>query len=269
MIDSKSMIWLGSFFSLLFITYCVTTHLDELNPNFASSYQNEQDIKKSIDSLNITNDTKFTKDVVIEDLNKKNSDFSKKTILPMKNTTITHIKINPEDRLHIEAKSPSKIKKDEASKESKKEKDSKKIKKQVKKPKTIHTKIEKIENKAKLNSKKKKIKQNSTKQKKISKKRVQKTKVSKAKRFHGSELIDVIALNNTSDFLEGQGNQINKIAFRYGLKNYRYIVIKGPDISKLNRLKKIYIKKNVDSKNIFIKQDDSEDSIFIYLRERR
>jgi len=34
--DSKNVIWLSSFFALLFITFCVTKHLDDLNPTIVS-----------------------------------------------------------------------------------------------------------------------------------------------------------------------------------------------------------------------------------------
>ena len=39
--DSKNVIWLSSFFALLFITFCVTKHLDELNPNIISLPETE------------------------------------------------------------------------------------------------------------------------------------------------------------------------------------------------------------------------------------
>ena len=45
--DSKNVIWLSSFFSLLFITFCVTRHLDDLNPNIVS-LPNHSTIKETI-----------------------------------------------------------------------------------------------------------------------------------------------------------------------------------------------------------------------------
>ncbi len=54
--DSKNLIWLSSFFSLLFITFCVTRHLDDLNPKIISMPRESQEINAELDAVNLDND---------------------------------------------------------------------------------------------------------------------------------------------------------------------------------------------------------------------
>jgi len=56
--DSKNVIWLSSFFALLFITFCVTRHLDDLNPTILniSTYTDTEKMDNELSSINIEND---------------------------------------------------------------------------------------------------------------------------------------------------------------------------------------------------------------------
>ena len=53
--DSKNLIWLSSFFSLLFITFCVTRHLDDLNPNIVSMPHKSQAIPSELATVHLDN----------------------------------------------------------------------------------------------------------------------------------------------------------------------------------------------------------------------
>ena len=55
--DSKNLIWLSSFFSLLFITFCVTRHLDDLNPQITSIPHERQEVSAELAAVNLEEDT--------------------------------------------------------------------------------------------------------------------------------------------------------------------------------------------------------------------
>ncbi len=54
--DSKNFIWLSSFFALLFITFCVTRHLDDLNPHIISMPRESQEINAELAVVILDND---------------------------------------------------------------------------------------------------------------------------------------------------------------------------------------------------------------------
>ncbi|HIP46738.1 MAG TPA: hypothetical protein EYG95_04175, partial [Campylobacterales bacterium] len=58
--DSKNLIWLGSFFSLLFITFCVTKHLDDLNPNIISIPHQPQEFSSELAAVDLEDVTQNT-----------------------------------------------------------------------------------------------------------------------------------------------------------------------------------------------------------------
>ena len=71
--DSKNLIWLSSFFSLLFITFCVTNHLDDLNPHITSIPQQHQELSSELEVVHLNEDRqnftpkKVEKPIVIQE----------------------------------------------------------------------------------------------------------------------------------------------------------------------------------------------------------
>jgi len=63
MLDSKNVMWLGSFFSLLFITFCVSKNLDDLNPHITNVQKEHDTIMVEEKNANL-----FVKDINIEEI---------------------------------------------------------------------------------------------------------------------------------------------------------------------------------------------------------
>jgi len=63
MLDSKNVMWLGSFFSLLFITFCVSKNLDDLNPHITNVQKEHDTVMVEEKNANL-----FVKDINIEEI---------------------------------------------------------------------------------------------------------------------------------------------------------------------------------------------------------
>jgi len=257
MFDSKNAMWLGSFFSLLLITYCVSTHLDDLNPNIANIPSKEsQKIDKSSQksSSNISNEIQFPKDVHIENLNT-----NKKNTKDEKNSSSTKLVQNKEV-LHIKAKKVDSINKEKNETLDLNRSQTGRTHKHFK---LTDKFIEKKVLKNKPSQQKKKV--SISKHKQIEKKKAHKKKMSikKIKKVYLSK-------DSFKSLLHGkENNYVNMIAYKYGLNKNRFIKIVGADKRDLAKLKTLFLKKSVKKGDIYLKPDVGLDGIYIYLFERR
>jgi hypothetical protein len=258
MFDSKNAMWLGSFFSLLLITYCVSTHLDDLNPTIANipSKDSQKIDKSSQKSSNISNEIQFPKNVHIENLNtnKKNikdEENSSSTKL-VKNKEILHIKAKKVDSINNEKNETLDLNRSQTGKTHKHFKLTEKF-------------IEKKAHKNKPSHPHQKTKVLISKHKQIEKKKAHKKKMSikKIKRVYLSQ-------DSFKSLLHGkENNYVNMIAFKYGLNKNRFIKIVGANKRDLAKLKTLFLKKSVKNSDIYLKPDVGLDGIYIYLFERR
>ncbi len=239
MIDSKSMIWLGSFFSLLLIVFCVSKHLDDLNPQIANI-----DTSNRISTDNTTKATKpditlvkvkhkekqepnlYTKDVVIEDISWKNQNDDKKDL--------------EVDTLHFEPKDRVKNRQN-----------------------ITDVKPTKLQNKKEV--KKSKVK-------KFQKKAIKKEPKKIAIRFNTSKIIESISLPSSQIKRLQIGKEVsllNKLGFKFSLHKGRFIIIKSSNI-KVAKLVKSYLKKrSIPASSIIIKDNNKRDGLELILKERR
>ena len=247
MLDSKNVIWLGSFFSLLFITFCVSKNLDDLNPHI-TNVQKEHDILVTEDNSipcitpaqnssqtlyeKDTNNSIFVNDVKIEEISSIPKKEEKEKLHIEKrdkvdeNVTLPTTFIDPK----IKAKTP---------KDAKEKNDSKTIKK----PTPIKEKV-------------------------IKKKIVK--KVPKATSKTTYKTIKEIDLNSNDieKILDDRDdNEINKIAFFYSINKNSIVIINSSNLVLAKRLKMQLIKKGV--KNIKIKRDKNSDTTTLKLLKER
>ena len=66
-----------------------------------------------------------------------------------------------------------------------------------------------------------------------------------------------------------ENNDVNMIAFKYGLNKNRFIRIVGANKLDLVKLKKVFVKKHIKTDDIYLKVDRESDDFKIYLYERR
>ena len=261
MFDSKNVMWLGSFFSLLLITYCVSTHLDDLNPNIANIPNKES--KKVDDSFknlssNISNEIQFPKNVHIENLNtnKKISNLDKNDSVKKVEESKEILHINPrvvdsnKDEKNETLKPKSSI--------SKTDKDDKHFRLTDK---FIEDKSLKDTNKTTKHS-------NQKAKRKITK---QKPKSHRKKKIIIKKIKEIrLSKDSFKSLLHGkENNYINMIAYKYGLNKSRFIKIVAADKLDLAKLKRVFVKKHIKTDDIYLKVDRELDGFKIYLYERR
>ncbi len=245
MLDSKNFLWLGSFFSLLFITFCVSTHLDDLNPHFNSIDQTITEQKDKNENNLTKSPTIFVKDVNIvqlpNDLNKKES--------------VTKL-------------STEEIRKSVNSKEKNQTKQEVDTKKDFTLPNIFHEEEKNISSKAKNESLQKKEDKTL---KKSRKKRVTHTKDSLKKKVPSSKLVQKLLLTKKDIARLSKGfenNNFNKMAFLYGLKRGRFITIRSSDLSTAKVIKRLLTKRFVNPKDIYIKKAQNS-NLLLELKEKK
>jgi hypothetical protein len=241
MLDSKNTIWLGSFFTLLFITFCVSRHLDDLNPHitniqnkhdiYMADNPHKEDISNNLPIKPIKDETSaFVNEIKIEEISQL-PDTNKSTKLK----TLTKENNISKEILHIEKLNIDK------NISTSKEKNS-----------VLHIVKDK---KTSENNKNKK------------------TKVKKLKKTtHTYKTIDKIILSKDDiDMVldHKENNNLNKIAFKYNIYKNTHVFIKAKEMKLAKEVKKILIRKNVKSTKINIQiNDKNHNDVHILLKER-
>ena len=244
MIDSKNFLWLGSFFGLLFITYCVTIHLDDLNPQISNLQPVYIDNNQSQDQ---NSEQEFTQIINIEEINETKPIQKTKTPDKKKNQSLS------KDILHFEPVLQTKPKVS-----------------------TKQTAVKTSENNETNQSKNSLIKKEIPHKKDKPKTKLKKHKYKKTpksqKRVKKILLIDKINLNSyelNNIFNNRSNNDLNKIAYKYGIAKERFVVIHTKNLDFAHKIKKILIKKSVNKKDIKILKNQLDENVVIDLKERR
>ncbi len=254
MLDSKNFIWLSSFFTLLFITFCVTRHIDDLNPHIKNIKTHQA--TKTISTIpSEPNEDIFVKEITIEKegnetQTKQQVENNDSDIIKSKNTPKIEEKLPLEkDILHVEPKS---VKED--------------IKKPTKNPNTDSTK-ERVSTKIKRESKTEKVslKDVSVKPKKRENKRVKKAPHKKIS--HKIKTITKIEIDPYLPLDSRAIENLTMIAYKYGIHTKSFVEIKSSNLKKANSIKRVLIKKNVEPNQIKIVPSNDE-IIDIILKER-
>ena len=233
MIDSKNFLWLGAFFTLLFITFCVSTHLDELNPKFITETKDSFNAKseKTIDTIK-DEDKSYVNSIDIVDLTDKNNTAKKIN---------THNKKDKYDKNISEETTKVRFDKtDEINLTNsfifKKPDDNKTVKNNSKNDKNQSLK-------SKINKNKKIIKKSKTK------------KSSKARKLEMIFLQD----KQIRILLDGDSiSVVNRFIAKLKNKKNAFVLIKNRDKKILNDIKNILIKKGISKNKIKIKIDQNK-----------
>ena len=248
MIDSKNFLWLGAFFSLLFITFCVSTHLDDLNPNFITenmeSSKNKQSFNEDINKDTNNEESRYIKEINIVDLTQNNSSYKdiNKSINSEENKSKEISKLDKVDKTEISFKkrddfslTDSFILKNEKKSKEKSDKNItiQKTKNKIQKEKS---KLKKIKKDKRVSYPKKGIKKDKPKAKKIEILFLQKNEV------------DLILKNTHTKSLK-------RFISKYKRTKNHYIIIKNRDINLLHRIKDILIRNGINKRYIKIKKD--------------
>ncbi len=248
MLDSKNALWLGSFFSLLLITFCVTRHLDDLNPNFMTSQIRSE--KRTQVSDNTTQNkitpTPFVKDVTIikvpqqQESNKGTQEVKVDTLHIEANVSTTQETPKNDFTLpntfHMNQTNHKPQTKEVQKQETKKEKTHTGHKKDIAKPK-----------KAKSTNKKAPIKLGKT---------------LLESRFSKYEIAAIFHKRHES-------NKLNKIAFKYVIYPDTVIVVTAPNHNIAQQVKKIFMRRGIADKDFLFKQSSDKKAITIQLKERK
>ncbi len=258
MLDSKNFLWLGSFITLLFITFCVTRHIDELNPQFqhissTPSYQNASKQNGTEPDENI-----FVNEIIIE---QEESDQKSKpastngsvTVVTVQkeesSKTQTSLQKESKSILHIEPKTTAEknVSTQEAIKTEAQNTILKKDKDLSKAAKAKHVEIKKPTNTISTGEKRAKIK--------------------KRKSYRQLKTIAQISIDPYLELSAKDRESITMIAYKYGVYKKSFVIIKSGDIKKAKMLKRLLIKKNVEPAQIMIKKTNDE-MISVLLKER-
>ncbi len=233
--DSKNLIWLSSFFALLFTTFCVTRHLDDLNPNIVNISSQPNAVNAQLDKIDLEDDTHKISVEKVELPKVKTPTIVKtediKTVLP----TIKKVEVitKPEKIEPVKTKPITMVQKPKAPLKKPK----------IKKPKVVINTVK------------------STKHKQPQKRPTTAYSIGKL-RLNTSE-ITKIANNQRS-------NELNKLAYMHSINKYSTIKIVTSDLTAAKIVKRYLQTQNVKKHNIkIIKAKRQDDLIKITLTGRK
>ncbi len=259
MLDSKNALWLGSFFSLLLITFCVTRHLDDLNPNFMIQQPESGVREQALNSTHKASDnttqsknttTPFVKDMLI----------IKSPQHPNSNEGVQELTV---DTLHIESHTSTL---------------QQKSKKEFTLPNTFH--LNQMEQKSETPKKdahkeQKKPTKKQTKHKpkvEVDKKAIKPLLASIAPYKLGKTLLKSRLSKYEIEAIfqkKHESNKLNKIAYKYVLYLDTVVVVSAPNQQIAQQTKKIFLRKGIAEKDILLIQSKDKKAITIQLKERK
>jgi hypothetical protein len=238
--DSKNVIWLSSFFSLLFITFCVTRHLDDLNPNIVSLPDHNQSTHITMIDDNTLHNIVTAPKVETPKVETPKVETPKVETPKVETPKVETPKV---ETPKVETPVLAITKKPKASKKPIKTPLAKKIDKPTKKHKPVHKK------------------ERTTK--KTTKEVIKHKRVALGKLYLQSKYLN--KLQNNHEF-----NELNKLIYMHGIKKDTKIVIVAPNKKTTNIVKNYLLKHSVQTKDIrTIIRAEQQDLIKITLTGRK